>query len=123
VRREGRARGTREVKAEDVQVNDSHRRVAQWEILRNQDWGDTWLWTYGIYTEASVTGNSHSKTGGPIAKGEHIDEDETGEHKGEKGSGQHATHAALYESIQQWDTEKGERSTCGVGENQRLELN
>jgi hypothetical protein len=46
--------------------------------------------------EASVTGNSHGKTGGPIAKGEHIDEGETGN----KG----------------W-------STRGVGENQRPELN
>jgi hypothetical protein len=88
------------VKAEDVQANDSHRKVAQQEILRNQDWGDTWLWTYGIYTKASVTGNSHSKTGGPIAKGEHIDEGETGKHKRERWSGQRATHAALYESIQ-----------------------
>jgi hypothetical protein len=43
--RDGRTRGTREVKAEDVQANDSHRKVAQQEILRNQDWGDTWLWT------------------------------------------------------------------------------
>jgi hypothetical protein len=60
---DGRVRGTREVKAEDVQANDLHRRVAQQEILRNQDWGDTWLWTYGIYTKASVTGNSHSKMG------------------------------------------------------------
>ena len=24
--------------------------VAQQDILRNQDWGNTWLWTYGIYT-------------------------------------------------------------------------
>jgi hypothetical protein len=39
--RGGRVRGTREVKAEDVQANDSHRRVAQQAILRNQDWGDT----------------------------------------------------------------------------------
>jgi hypothetical protein len=88
------------VKAEEVQADDSHRRVAQQGILRNQDWGDTWRWTYGIYTKASVTGNSHSKTGGPIAKGEHIDEGETGKHKGERWSGQCATHAALYESIQ-----------------------
>jgi hypothetical protein len=51
------------VKAEDVQANDSHRRVAQQEILRNQDWGDTWLWTYGICTKASMTGNSHGKMG------------------------------------------------------------
>jgi hypothetical protein len=97
VRRGGRARGTREVKAEDVQANDSHRRVAQQEIKTGEIHG------YGpmVYIlEASVTGNSHGKTGGPIAKGEHIDEGETGEHKGEKGSGQRATHAALYESIQ-----------------------
>jgi hypothetical protein len=100
VRRGRGVRGTREVKAEDVQANDSHRRVAQQEILRNQDWGGTWIWTHGIYTKASVTDNSHGKTGGPIAKGEHIDEGETGKHKGERWSGQHATHAALYESIQ-----------------------
>jgi hypothetical protein len=31
--RGGRVRGTREVKAEEVQANDSHRRVAQQEIL------------------------------------------------------------------------------------------
>jgi hypothetical protein len=73
--------------------------------------------------EASVTGNSHGKTGGPIAKGEHIDEGETGEHKGEMGSGQRTTHAALYESIQYRDAENKRRSTHGVGENQRPELN
>ena len=87
------------MKAEDVQANDSHRRVAQQEILRNQDWGDTWLWTYGIYTKGSMTNNSHSNMKGPMVKGVHNDESETGEHKGkrEKGSRQHATHAALYE--------------------------
>jgi hypothetical protein len=46
-----RARGTREVKAEDIQAKDSHRRVAQQEILKNQDWGNTWLWTCSIYTK------------------------------------------------------------------------
>jgi hypothetical protein len=38
-----------------------------------------------------VTGNSHSKMGGPIAKGEHIDEGETGEHKW-GDSAQHMLH-------------------------------
>jgi hypothetical protein len=59
----GEQEETREVKAEDIQANDSHRRVAQQEILRNQDWGDTWLWTYGMYTKASMTSNSLGKTG------------------------------------------------------------
>jgi hypothetical protein len=39
--------------------------------------------------EASVTGNSHGKTGGPIAKGEHNDEGETGEHNDEGETGEH----------------------------------
>jgi hypothetical protein len=34
------------------------------KILRNQDWKDTWLWTYGTYTKAGVTNDSHMKHGG-----------------------------------------------------------
>jgi hypothetical protein len=70
--------------------------------------------------EASVTGNSHGKTGGPIAKGEHIDEGETGEHNG-GNSAQHMLHCMSQYNNRTLRT-KG-WSTRGVGENQRPELN
>ena len=87
MRKKGEQEGRGRRRLEDVQANDSHRKVAQQEILRNQDWGDTWLWTYGIYTTRRVTSNSHGNKGGPIAKGTHNDEGETGGHRGrtEKG--------------------------------------
>ena len=54
---------------------------------------------------AACDHDSHGNKEGPIAKGMHNDEGETGEHrrkrgKGKKGSGQRATHAALWSQIE-----------------------
>ena len=87
MRKRGEQEGQGRRRLEDVQANDSHRKVAQQEILGNQDWGDIWLWTYGIYTMRRVTDNSHGNKEGPIAKGMHNDEGETREHRGKRGKG------------------------------------